>query len=388
MAGPTFFRQESTLELTAFEKLLKSGKLNYPIMIFAGPENFLKEKTFSRMVNSLIPEEDRRDNVTRTGSSAKELPDVLQQIFSFTFNSSPRVFLIQDIDVATAKQRRDFVDKLSQGGIPADTFIIFAVSDTRIAGEIAGKFKQQSERIDFWAPFANQLAAWVKSQASELGAELNNEAADVLIELVGSDLATLHQEVGKLALSARGKKIGPSEVKAGVAYLRQDHIFDFLEAFGLRNRVRALRCLESMLSSGEAAQKIWFMLSRQLREYKLMHSLLRDRPDLFEPVFALLRRYSQIAGKSDFKSNQEKKNLLAEIQQIAGTMPETLAKAASLQQTGKLRNLHLVLNFNLTELSAATSRIIETDLAFKSGLADPGAALQRFTAEFLASPTS
>jgi len=170
--------------------------------------------------------------------------------------------------------------------------------------------------------------------------------------------------------------------------LRQGNIFDFLEAFGLRNRVRALRCLESMLSSGEAAQKIWFMLSRQLREYKLMHSLLRDRPDLFEPVFALLRRYSQIAGKSDFKSNQEKKNLLAEIQQIAGTMPETLAKAASLQQTGKLRNLHLVLNFNLTELSAATSRIIETDLAFKSGLADPGAALQRFTAEFLASPTS
>ena len=166
MAGPTFFRQESTLELTAFEKLLKSGKLNYPIMIFAGPENFLKEKTFSRMVNSLIPEEDRRDNVTRTGSSAKELPDVLQQIFSFTFNSSPRVFLIQDIDVATAKQRRDFVDKLSQGGIPADTFIIFAVSDTRIAGEIAGKFKQQSERIDFWAPFANQLAAWVKDRKS------------------------------------------------------------------------------------------------------------------------------------------------------------------------------------------------------------------------------
>lgn len=340
------------------------------------------------MVQSLVPEEDRPDNITRVGSSARELPDVLQQIFSFTFNASPRLFLIQDIDAATAKQRRDFLDKLSHGGIPADTFIIFIVSDTRTAGEVAGKFKQQSERIDFWAPFANQLGAWVKRQANELGAEISNEAADFLIELVGSDLATLHQEISKLVLGARGKKIGLTDVKAGVAYLRQDNIFDFLEAFGQRNRVRALRCLETMLNSGEAAQKIWFMLSRQLREFKLIHSLLRDRPDLFEPVFSLLRRYAQIASKSDFKANQEKKNLLSEIQQIAGTMPETLVKAASLQQPGKLRNLYLALNFSFAELSVATGRILDTDLAFKSGMADPGASLQRFTAEFLATQAS
>jgi len=373
------------LDLSAFEKLLKSGKLSYPVLIFAGPENFLKEKAFAGMVQSLIPEEDRRDNVIRSGSSAKELPDVLQQIFSFTFNSSPRLFLIQDIDSATAKQRRDFIEKLSQGGVPADTFIIFMLSDSRTATEVAGKFKQQSERIDFWAPFANQLGGWIKRQANELGAEISNEAADFLIELVGSDLATLHQEVSKLALGARGKKIGVAEVKAGVAYLRQDNIFDFLEAFGQRNPVRALRCLETMLNSGEAAQKIWFMLCRQLREFKLMHSLLRDRPDLFEPVFATLRRYAQIAGKSDFKANQEKKNLLAEIQQIAGSMPETLVKATSLQQTGKLRNLYLVLNFSFPELSAATGKIIDADLAFKSGMTDPGASLQRFIAEFLGS---
>lgn len=373
------------MDLTAFEKSLKSGKLNYPVLIFAGPEHFLKEKAFSGMIQSLIPEEDRSDNVTRVGSSAKELPDVLQQIFSFTFNDSPRLFLIQDIDAATAKQRRDFLDKLSQGGVPADTFIVFLVSEARTAGEIAGKFKQQSERIDFWAPFANQLGAWIKRQANEIGSEVSSEAADFLIELVGSDLATLHQEISKLALGGRGKKIGLADVKAGVAYLRQDNIFDFLEAFGQRNRVRALRCLETMLSSGEAAQKIWFMLSRQLREFKLVHALFRDRPDLFEPVFALLRRYSLLADKSDFKANQEKKNLLAEIQQLAGSMPETLAKAASLHHTGKLRNLHLVLNFSLAELSRATGQIIETDLAFKSGIADPGASLQRFTAEFLTS---
>lgn len=337
------------------------------------------------MVHCLVPEADRQDNVVRVGSSQKELPDAIQKIFSFTFNASPRLFLIQDIDTATAKQRREFLDRLSQGGIPADTFIIFSLSDARIAGEIAGKFKQQSERIDFWAPFANQLGAWVKRQTSELGSEISNEAADLLIELVGSDLATLHQELSKLALSSRGKKTGITEVKKGVAYLRQDNIFDFLAAFGKRAPIKALRCLETMLSSGEAAQKIWFMLSRQLREFKLLHALLRDRPDLFTPLFSLLQRYGQLADKSDFKANQEKKNLLAEMQQLANTLPEALAKAASLRQPGKLRHLYLALNFTYSELSAANQLIIETDLAFKSGITDPGASLQRFTASFLIS---
>jgi len=373
------------LDLATFEKLLKTGKINYPALIFAGPENFLKEKTFSRMVQCLVPESDRQDNVIRVGNGPKELPDAIQKIFSFTFNSSPRLFLIQDIDSATAKQRREFLDRLSQGGIPADTFIIFTLSDGRVASEVAGKFKQQSERIDFWAPFANQLGAWVKRQMSELGSEINSEAAELLIDLVGSDLAILHQELSKLALSSRGKKTGLAEVKNGVAYLRQDNIFDFLEAFGKRAPVKALRCLETMLSGGEPAQKIWFMLSRQLREFRLLHALLRDRPDMFAPLFSILQRYSQLANRSDFKSNQEKKNLLAEIQQLANTMPETLAKATSLRQPGKLRHLYLALNFTYSELSAANQQIIETDLAFKSGIADPGASLQRFTAGFLIS---
>jgi len=376
------------LDLATFEKQLKGEKIGNPVLIFAGPEHFLKEKSFSDMTQSLVPETDRQDNVVRTGSNAKELPDTIQQIFSFSFNASPRLFLIQEIDTATAKQRKDFLERLSQGGIPASTVIVFTVTDSKVAGEIAGKFKQQSDRIDFWAPFANQLGAWVKRQTVEQGAEITNEAADHLIELVGSDLAILHQELSKLALSSRGKKIGLTEVKSGVAYLRQDNIFDFLEAFGQRNAVKAIRCLESLLARGEAAQKIWFMLCRQLREFRLLHALLRDRPDLFESVFSLLRRYSQFAGKSDFKANQEKKNLLSEIQQLADLMPETLTKAAALRQSGKLRNLYLALNFNYFELTAATQEIIETDLAFKSGISDPGAALQKFTASFLVSQNS
>ncbi len=371
------------MDQATLEKLIRSKKLATPLLVFAGPEVFLKEKAFALMAQNLIPVEDQSENVTRVVSNARELPETLNLLFSFSFNPSPRLFFIQEIDQVPAKQRKDFLDRLHKGGIPADALIVFAISDNRIATEIATKFKEKSEKIDFWAPFANQLGAWVKREAAELGAEISAEAADLLIELAGSDLALLHQELTKLALGASGGKIGLIDVKSGVAYLRQDTVFDFLELFGRRNPVKAIRCLDSLISRGEAPQKLWFMLCRQLREFRIFHEATIDRPDLFEPVAALLRKYRQFADKSDFKANQEKKNLLAEIQALAEEMPETLAKATNLKSQPKLRNLHLALNFSYSELIRTWPQMLATDLHLKSGAPDLRTALQNFVAAIL-----
>lgn len=371
------------MDLATFEKLSKSGKLTNPVYIFAGPETFLKEKSFRQMVQTLVPKDDQPDNVFRITSNARELPDTLNLIFSFAFNSSPRLFFIQEIDSVTPKQRKDFIDKLHQGGVPVNTFLTFSVNDAKIAGELTSKFKQQSERIDFWAPFSNQMGAWIKREMIELGSEISSEAADLLLELAGSDLSLLHQEITKLALGNAGRKIGIPEVKTGVAYLRQDSIFDFLEAFGRRAVVKALRCIESLTNRGEAPQKIWFMLCKQLREFRIFHEICLDRPDLFEKITGHLRNYRQLSDRSDFKSNQEKKNLLAQIQELADEMPEALAKAAGLTSNAKLRNLYLALNFDRQELASAWPKLITTDLNLKSGSPDARTTLQNFVAGFL-----
>lgn len=371
------------MDAITLEKLLKSGKLITPLLVFSGPEAFLKEKAFGMMARYLVPAEFQAENVTRVISNARELPETLNLLFSFSFNPSPRLFYIQEIDVVPAKQRKDFLDRLQQGGIPADSFIVFSVADNRIGSEIAAKFKQQSDRIDFWAPFANQMGAWVKRETAELGAEITAEAADLLIELAGSDLALLHQEITKLALGCAGGKIGTAEVRGGVAYLRQDTVFDFLELFGRRNPVKCLRCIESLINRGEAPQKLWFMLCKQLREFRLFHEMILDRPDLFAPVTELLKKYRQLADKSDFKANQEKKNIIAEIQSLAEEMPEAIVKATGLKSLPKLRNLHLALNFSYNELIKAWPAMLDTDLNLKSGAPDTRVTLQAFIAGIL-----
>ncbi len=371
------------MDIQTFEKLIKTRKLASPIYIFGGPELFLKQKTFNLLAKVYVPKEEQSENVNRIICNGKELPDLINLIYSFSFNPSPRLFYIQDLDEVTSKQRKEFLEKLKNGGIPIETIIVFAVSDTKVATEISSAFKQQSDKIDFWAPFANKLNDWIRKETAELGSEIAIDAADQLIELVGSDLALLHQEITKLALASPGSKILLADINNNVAYIKQDTTFDFLEAYGKRNTAKSLRILEALNNRGEAIQKIWFMLIKQIREFRLFLALCQDRPDIFKPIQALLQKYRIYADKSDFKSNQEKKNILSDIQNLAEDMPSPLVEATNLKFQNKLKSLYMALNFTLEELTALWTKMIEFDSKLKSGVIDPLAAIQVFVAESL-----
>ena len=371
------------MDLQTFEKLVKSAKLPNSVYIFGGPEVFLKQKTFNLMTRILVPEDEQTDNVKKIVCDGKGLNDLLNLIYSFSFNPSARLFFIQDIDEVTSKQRKEFIEKLKKGGVPVETLLVFAVKDVKVAGELVSAFKQQSDKIDFWAPFANRLGEWIRKETVELGAEMAPDAAEQLIELAGSDLALLHQEITKLALAKPGSKILLADVNKSVAYVKQDTAYDFIEAFCKRQPSKALRILEALNNRGEVIQKLWYMLVKQIRELRLFHALCQDRPDVFEPVLFQLRKYRLVADKSDFSSNQAKKNILAEIQNLAGSMPEELADALGLKFQNKIKGLYLALNFTSSELVSLWPKMIEFDAGLKSGIPDPLASLQVFVADIL-----
>ena len=97
----------------------------------------------------------------------------------------------------------------------------------------------------------------------------------------------------------------------------------------------------------------------------------------------LLNKYKLYADKSDFKSNQEKKNILTEIQNIAEDIPDYLATAISLKYPNKIKSLYMALNFTLAELTALWPKMIDLDSKFKSGIPDPLASIQYFVASIL-----
>ncbi len=376
------------MDVNSLESALKKKKLDKRILIFSGPELFLKERNLEILVNSYIPKEDRSENFSRLTCNSKNFNEITAQIYSFSFNPSPRIFLLSNSESLSSKARKDFFEKLNSSGVPPDVIIVIQTEDTKTSKELSAIFSKDAEKVDFWPPFENVIPQWIKKFASENNCEISQDATNLLLELCGNNLKNLSQEIAKLSLSAPNNKIDLTIVKTGVASSRQEDAFTMLEATGSRNASGAMAIIETLSNHGEPIPKLWFMLTKQLREFRLLHDLVMDRQDLMKPIAEKFESFSRLKGKTDYKSNMARKKLSEDIINISNSFPPYIAEKLRLNTTNRIQSACHALNFSRAELISLWPKILETDKLIKSGIQDPKLRLQAFVAENIAKKQS
>ena len=187
----------------------------------------------------------------------------------------------------------------------------------------------------------DRLVKWVKERAVKEGGDISPRAAALLARLVGSNLWVMASELEKLALFTSGHLIGEEDVKRVVGYAQQANVFAMVDAI-LEFKVKlAERHLAQLLAAGLAPSYLLFMLVRQVR------LVLRARE---------LKRW----GRTE-----------RDIQATLGlgsdfVLRKTLGQAA---------------RYSLERLKEIYEKLLETDLAIKTGRCDGDLALNILAAE-------
>jgi DNA polymerase-3 subunit delta len=102
--------------------------------------------------------------------------------------------------------------------------------------------------------------------AREQGVRLQPEAIGLLMALVGDDIRQLIYNVEKVALFVGAREeISAKDIEALVGETRVRSIFQLTDAVSGRDLDVALRCLTSLLGSGEEPLAVLGMLARQIR---------------------------------------------------------------------------------------------------------------------------
>ena len=115
------------------------------------------------------------------------------------------------------------------------------------------------------APTGEALARYVKDLAQVKGAGISPAAIKTLTDLVGNDLWTLDRELEKLSLYATGRNIEESDIQEMVALVREASIFNAVDAMIDGRPDVALRLLQKLRQDGAALPYIISMVERQLR---------------------------------------------------------------------------------------------------------------------------
>ncbi|MBF0542798.1 MAG: DNA polymerase III subunit delta [Candidatus Riflebacteria bacterium] len=372
------------MDIPTFEVLLKKRGLTKRLFVFAGREDFLKERMCEKIAETLVNSDERSENVFRFDFSKNDSDDFFSKLDGFCFSSDPRLFFFSNFDSLSTTNRKKIYSTITSSYFPQDIFLVLMISNQPISMEATRALGELSEKLDFWAPFANQFPSWVQKTAGEFEARITPGACNLLIQKIGENLRLIFQEVKKLALSAgKGGIISEKMVETGVSYLKEDNIFDLLTAIGKRELSSSLKIMENLYSRGEPIQKTWFMIQKTLRDFRLFHDLSFDRPDLFGEISTSMKRLLSIHGKTDFKANQERKNIISEIQGSTMSFPDLIREVFSMENPNVVSNLSLALNFSHSELRDLWPRLLEMDASMKTSIPSQILAIQEFLIEVI-----
>ena len=112
----------------------------------------------------------------------------------------------------------------------------------------------------------SEVAQWLQDRAVRRGVSIEPAAIEELAELIGADLRALASELDKLAAYTAGRTITAEDVRALTPLVREERVFDVVDAIVEGHAGIALRSLRRLFEEESSSPGfIQFMLHRQLR---------------------------------------------------------------------------------------------------------------------------
>lgn len=189
-----------------------------------------------------------------------------------------------------------------------------------------------------------ELTAWVQKRIEKTGGRISKPAVELLVKLVGNDLWAMSNEIDKLALYVDGKIIEEQDVKTIVSHAQESNVFAMVDAILESHTGLAEEILQQLINRGATPTYLLWMLHRQVRLIVLakeMVSQKKNKPDIQSKL-----------GLSDYPLQK------------------------TIEQAGK---------YSLMRLKQFYEKLLETDIAIKTGEYDGELALNILVIELCGS---
>ena len=264
--------------LHATEYLKQPDKFpSKPVCVLFGGDSFLKSQAFRRLRAILLIADDAEYSLTRLDGNQAAFPAVLKELSTMTmFGDGQRVVVVEDADAFVTRFRGELED---YAAAPSQTATLILLVGTFPSNTRLYKTVDDSGRlIDCSPPGEAAIPKWLVGwslTAHRLHCE--PAASELLVDLVGTELGLLDQELAKLALVVPpGGKITAGIVQENVGSWRTRTTWEMLDLALSGNVPEAIRQLDMLLQAGENPVGILAQVAYSLRKLAAATQLILD----------------------------------------------------------------------------------------------------------------
>lgn len=330
-------RQKVNSIIKGYQAKHKSG-LNLCGFDFSEPEILDKFKNFLDSY-SMFAEKKLAivENLFTASQDAQD--DFLKYLKNSDILKTQDKFLVVAQELALSEDKKSKQKYVLKTG--AELFKVLADLSTgslRCSSEALRKGEAKAEEFDYLAGV--KLEVWIKKAVETEAAKIDASAVRKLAEFVGPDLWQMKNEIDKLIAFAKGETISEVAVDELVKAKIASDIFKTIDALALRNKQAALTFLHRHLAEGESEIYLLSMLVYQFRNLLLIKSEI-ERGVQFQALSKTIKLHPFVLRKSF--------------------------------EQGK--------GFTLPALKKIYERLLELDIAVKTGRIEPQVALDLVVGE-------
>lgn len=262
----------------AFTKELETGKIA-PIYVFAGSEPYLIQQATDELVRRALPEEARDLNLDRVSLKDWDTKRIITAVLTYPMMAERRVVVVEDAEdlpPASVEIWARYAKKPSPTGC-----IIFQARGVRLGNKAEKRFRPFEESpharcYEFRPLYDSEAVQWVLERVKSRGKTLQPEAAQLLVEQVGTGLNALANEIDKLLLAlGDGERIDAELVRKIVVGARGYTVFDLQDALAETNLSKCLLIVDQLLELGTKPTTVVFQLATFYRQLALMWQAMR-----------------------------------------------------------------------------------------------------------------
>lgn len=225
-----------------------------PVYVVAGKDAFLVSQQCERLLDRLLPVEQRAMALYQPRSDEVQLSEVFDELRTLPLLAARRVVLLREADDFIS-QHREALEKYLDAPSPTGVLVL-AVASWPKTTRLAKKLPTVGELMD-----VGEIAPWelpkyaARVAREQFGKEMSSATADLLIEFAPEGPGPVAAEIEKLAVYVGDRPVISSEdVEALVGHNRVVNAFAVLDEAIQGRGVQAIERLRNMLASDRSAE--------------------------------------------------------------------------------------------------------------------------------------
>jgi len=244
----------------------KQGKI-YPVYLFYGKENYLKEDISKKLRNRLINPAYRELNYKVFYGEKLSINEVINDLETLPLMSEHKLVVIKEAEKINKNddiKLINYFNRLSLKNNFSTLIIIYKESSPN--KKLITAIKRVGVVSNFNITDKAKLTLWINSKFRQSNKKITQEGLFYLQSIIGSDLGRLFNEIEKIDIYTKDKKVIEKEdVMISIGGSESVNIFKVLDSIGDKDIKSAIEGLVKLNQSNLHHLSIFAMIYRQIK---------------------------------------------------------------------------------------------------------------------------